>query len=402
MPTGSAQPPTPLAPRAARLGSQPALDGIRACAIAAVFALHALAADFPGGFLGVDVFFTLSAFLITSLVLQETVAGGGRYSFRAFYWRRALRLGPALVVWLVLVAGPTSVLLGQRGDILKSTVLVIGYVSNFSYVVSHGFFTGLGGAYGHGWSLAVEEQFYLVWPVLLVLLVRLGTPALRRRILVLGLPVAVVTQLTFGALLTPHPAYALPVNYFLATGHLLPLIAGCLAADLRMYGAPRWVNTLAERSAPPLLIGAALVLCVIGFNVAPNAGLWVPVTTLTGLGTALVILHVCARSDSPASRLLATPVMRWVGQRSYGYYLFSLTLLGAVPHLVPGIEVRYAIPLTVVLSTVAVAASYRWVEKPLLRYKHRFDPVPAQSFDRPMVHCAADPLVALVVAVSPP
>jgi peptidoglycan/LPS O-acetylase OafA/YrhL len=375
MPTGTAQQPTPLDPSTTRLGSQPALDGIRACAIAVVFGSHALFEQFSGGFLGVDVFFTLSAFLITSLVLQEAVSQGGRYGFRAFYWRRALRLGPALVVWLVLIAGPTSVLIGEKGHVLKSTALVLAYASNLSFVVGHGVFSGLGNAYGHGWSLAVEEQFYLVWPVLLVLLVRLASRALRRRILVLALPVAVVAQVGFGAVLTPHPAYFLPVNYFLATGHLLPLVAGCLAADLRMYGAPGWVTRLSGRSAPPLLVGVALLGCVLGFKLVPNAGLWVPVTTLTGLGTALVILHVCARSDSPASRLLASPLMRWVGQRSYGYYLFSLTVLAAVPHLVPGIQVRYAVPLTVAISTALVAASYRWVEKPLLRHKHRFDTV---------------------------
>jgi peptidoglycan/LPS O-acetylase OafA/YrhL len=375
------QPTQPASRTTARLGSQPALDGVRALAFAAVFAMHAVSGRFPGGFLGVDIFFTLSAFLITTLVLDEAVARRGSYGFRAFYWRRAVRLGPALLVWLVLIAAPTSVLIGQSGHILTSSVLVLAYVSNLSFVVGHGI-GGLGNAYGHGWSLAVEEQFYLVWPMVLVLLVRRGTPRTRRRILVLALPVAVIAQVAMGAVLTPHPSYFLPVNYFLPTGHLLPLAAGCLAADCRRYGAPAWVDRLVRSAAAPILIGIALLASVVGFNVVGNAGLWVPVTTLTGLGTALVILHVCATSDSFASRLLSSRALRWVGQRSYAYYLYSLTLLAAVPAVFPGIELRVAVPLTFALSTVAVGASYRWVEKPALRHKHRFDSVRTSPVER--------------------
>jgi peptidoglycan/LPS O-acetylase OafA/YrhL len=375
------QQPTQPAPRTTRLGSQPALDGVRALAFAAVFAMHAVGGRFPGGFLGVDIFFTLSAFLITSLVLQETLARRGGYGFRAFYWRRLVRLGPALGVWLVLIAAPASVLMGESSHILTSTVLVLTYVSNLSFVVGHGV-ASLGSAYGHGWSLAVEEQFYLVWPLLLVLAVRRGTPATRRRLLVLALPVAVAAQVAGGAVLTPNPSYFLPVNYFLPTGHLLPLIAGCLAADLRMSGAPTWLNRLARSSTAPFGVGIALLACVLGFNVVADAGLVVPVTTLTGLGTALVILHVCARSDSLASRLLSNPVLRWIGQRSYAYYLYSLTLLTVAPSLFPGVELRFAAPLTLALSTALVAASYRWVEKPALRHKHRFDTVRIPALER--------------------
>jgi peptidoglycan/LPS O-acetylase OafA/YrhL len=369
MTIGTAQQPTPLDPSTSRFGSQPALDGIRAGAVAAVFGLHAATQRFPGGFVGVDIFFTLSAFLITTLVLEETVSRGGRYGFRAFYWRRALRLGPALLIWLVLLAGPTSVLLGEKGQILKSSALVLTYVTNLSFISGLGVFSGLGGAYGHGWSLAVEEQFYLVWPLLLVLMSRRWQPVTRRRVLVLALPFTILAQILLGAALTPNQ------NYFLPSGHLLPLLAGCLAADLRMYGAPRWITELSTRSAPAILVGIGLFAVVLGYNVVPRGGLLVPTTTFAGLGTALVILHVCARSDSPGSRLLSSRPLRWVGQRSYGYYLYSLTILEAVPRIFPGIQIRYGAPLTLVVSTVLVAASYRWVEKPLLRHKHRFDAV---------------------------
>jgi peptidoglycan/LPS O-acetylase OafA/YrhL len=376
MATQDPQQPTQPASHTTRLGSQPALDGLRACAVAAVFGLHAASDVFAGGFLGVDIFFTLSAFLITSLVLEEAVARRGSYGFRAFYWRRAVRLGPALLVWLILIAPPAAIYIGERGSIVKSTALVLAYVSNLSFVFSHGPLSGLGGAYGHGWSLAVEEQFYLVWPVLLVLLVRRVSAQARRRMLVLALPLSVVAALAAGAALTPNQ------NYFLPTGHLLPLLAGCLAADLRMYGAPAWLTRTAARSTPPVLIGLGLLACVVGSSVvAPHTDLHIPVTTFAGLGTALIILHVCATSDSLTSRLLSGRVMRWVGQRSYGYYLFSLTILGALVQI-PGMHVRFAGPLALALSTVVVAASYRWVEKPALRHKHRFDTVRTSVVER--------------------
>jgi peptidoglycan/LPS O-acetylase OafA/YrhL len=367
MATDERQPTQPASP-VTRLGSHPALDGLRALAFIAVFSLHAASDFFPGGFLGVDIFFTLSAFLITSLVLQETVAGLGSFSFRAFYWRRVVRLGPALLVWLILIAAPVSIYLGDRGHIVKSTVLVLTYVTNLSFLFSHGPLSGLGGAYGHGWSLAVEEQFYLVWPLLLVLLVRRVRARTRRGMLVLALPVAVVAQLVVSAALTQNQ------NYFLPTGHLLPIFAGCLAADLRMYGAPAWLSRTVARSAPPVLVGLGMLACVLAYNVVPHGALWTPVTTFAGLGTALVILHVCARGESMTSRLLSHRLMRWVGQRSYGYYLYALTVLSAVANI-PGMHIRVAAPLTLAISTALVAASYRWVEKPALRHKHRFDAV---------------------------
>src|SRR5438309_1380152 len=100
-----------------RLGRKPGLDGVRAVAIVAVVGLHAIARLFPGGFLGVDAFFVLSAFLITSLILGELAERQGSYSFRGFYFRRALRLGPALLVWLALLALPSAFLAHQGGGV---------------------------------------------------------------------------------------------------------------------------------------------------------------------------------------------------------------------------------------------------------------------------------------------
>ena len=103
-------------------GHVKALDGVRGIAIGSVMLLHSAQAYFPGGAVGVDLFFALSAYLITSLILQETSDNRGRFSFASFYARRALRLGPALVIWLAIVAAPTAVVVGEADTDRKSVV----------------------------------------------------------------------------------------------------------------------------------------------------------------------------------------------------------------------------------------------------------------------------------------
>jgi peptidoglycan/LPS O-acetylase OafA/YrhL len=158
-------------PAARRL---PGLDGLRAIAVIGVLLYHAGEGFLPGGFLGVDLFFVISGFLITSLLLSEARLAG-HLSLRQFYLRRARRLLPALVAMLAVVAVFMAVFasadLGQaRGDIAAA----LGYVSNWWYVLHHrSYFIAAGrpSPFQHLWSLAVEEQFYLIWPAVLLALV---------------------------------------------------------------------------------------------------------------------------------------------------------------------------------------------------------------------------------------
>ena len=145
-------------------GHLDSLDGIRAIAIGGVFLLHADKKYFPGGFLGVDVFFILSSFLITSILLRER-QGRGKVDYGAFYWRRFFRLAPALVLWLALIAAPTAILSHQASTIPISTAGALLYFNDFLAAFTH----KLGSAYDQSWSLSVEEQFYLVWPFVFAL-----------------------------------------------------------------------------------------------------------------------------------------------------------------------------------------------------------------------------------------
>lgn len=330
------------------LGQRPALDGVRGVAILAVMALHAAASYFPGGAVGVDVFFALSAFLITSLILEEVGRRGGCFSFKDFYVRRALRLGPALILWLALVAGPTAALAGQSDMLFSSTIASLLYFGN--YALAFGWWP-IADAHAHVWSLAIEEQFYAVWPlVLVVLLLRRGGSATRLALwvgLVASLAVFWVTEAT---------VYS---NYFLPTGHLVPLAAGCLAAHLFTFGMPFWLRTAVSQSFLPWAILAA----VAGYTLVPYRA----AVPIIGVGVGLLILHVCVGEGSAAARLLAWPILLWFGRRSYGLYLYHRTLAGTIPLLVPGITLKVAGPLVLALSCLTAEVSWRLVERPIAR-----------------------------------
>jgi peptidoglycan/LPS O-acetylase OafA/YrhL len=147
----------------------PALDGLRAWAVVLVVAFHARV--IPGGFVGVDVFFVLSAFLITG-ILQRELSDNGRIALRKFYVRRALRLGPALMLMLLAYVTFAPMVWPDHPHLVDATLAAL-YISNYTYA-----FLERPAFIGHTWSLSVEEQFYLIWPILLPLLMRARNPIL--------------------------------------------------------------------------------------------------------------------------------------------------------------------------------------------------------------------------------
>ena len=217
---------------ARRMRYQPGLDGIRAIAALSVVFFHLRVPGFAGGALGVDVFFTLSGFLITGIILSELLQTG-TLSFREFYARRALRLLPAyLVVVLVAVLGDRLIV--DAGGTLKGAILSFFYVSNWAAGIWH-----IGqGTLTHMWSLSVEEQFYLLWPVRLPYLQRVRST---RSLLIIVVPLAAFAWILTGALAlsgiasielmsnaTPFRASELLAGCTLAvaisSGHLRPLL----------------------------------------------------------------------------------------------------------------------------------------------------------------------------------
>jgi peptidoglycan/LPS O-acetylase OafA/YrhL len=325
---------------------RPELDGIRALAVLAVFAEHTGYNVGPGYF-GVDVFFVLSGYLITSLLLEER-AKQGTVDYKAFYARRGLRLYPALVVACALVVVLEA---ASHLESAKQTGLEIAttltYTTDFFGAAND---THVWGAWlGHTWSLGVEEQFYLVWPVLLM---TLAPDRLRRSIPILAGALAVVAALA-AVTLGGHAATFSPL------GAAFQLIAGATLAVLP-FKPPRW-----SWVGVPLLY--ALIWVLSGLMLSPNSARlsYGPMQLFTITSVLLV-----AWALAYAPRALTNRPIVWLGRRSYGFYLYHLPILALTKHEISSRSKGVAIAFA--LSLVLSAVSYQWIELPFLRLKGRF------------------------------
>lgn len=359
----AAAPVTPESPVSRRLTG---LDGLRAIAVLAVIAYHFLPQTFTGGYLGVDVFFVISGFLITTLLLRERTRTG-RISVRKFWLRRARRLLPALAL-VVTICGAAAALIG--GDVLirlgSQIVGAATFSSNWLYIVQGtSYFDGTSpDLFRNLWSLAVEEQFYLIWPGLFLLLMLV--PRRWARIVIPAL-LAVASAVAMAVLFTP-PGDATRVYYGTDT-HSFGLALGAALALLLYDRMPaRWLSrTLA-------LLGAIAAGALVALALALPADS--PFVTRGGLAlvaalTALAIAGAVNAGSWLGQGLDVAP-LRWIGERSYGLYLWHwpvlVLLVAALPLDAPG----WVAPTTALVVTVAAAwASYRWVELPVRRLGFR-------------------------------
>jgi peptidoglycan/LPS O-acetylase OafA/YrhL len=372
----------------------PALDGLRGIAVMAVITYHVGA--LAGGYLGVDVFFVLSGFLITTLLVREWDARAGQVSFRAFYARRALRLFPALgcvIAAAVLIAGSMALTGGSAGRAYAWTTLdavpfVVAFAGNWVRAFASSSPAGSLGILGHTWSLAVEEQFYLLWPALLALLMR--SRASRTR-LAAALALLGVGDMAYRGYLA-HLGYGLDRMYYGTDSHCDGLLIGCAIAFWLTRrpatpggGAPE-APARPSRPAQALTWCATVVLAGLFISGGPQGN---PASTSAAVLAAGVILATAVTGAAPArlTRLLASPILTMIGRRSYGLYLWQYLLLAlteAVCAQYPGVSLSgpwsgrliFAVALaTGVAATFAVAElSYKYVELPALRRKRRFRP----------------------------
>jgi peptidoglycan/LPS O-acetylase OafA/YrhL len=342
-----------------------ALDGVRALAVAGVLLYHGGVAWLPGGFLGVDVFFVLSGFLITSLLMAELRATA-RIDLVRFWIRRARRLLPAAFVviavcLLVMAVFPLGDVARTRGDAVAS----FAYVNNWHQVLAErSYFESFGrpSLLEHLWSLAVEEQFYLLWPLFLgFALTRLG----RRRTMLVTVAAAGASALAMGLLFDGggDPSRV----YFGTDTHASGLLIGALLAFLwplgSFHGAPRagavWVLDAAA------VTGLAAVLAAMA--TAHDFDPWIYRGGIAAVGVAAAVL--IAAVSHPActiGRALAVAPLRWIGQRSYGIYLWHWPVMALTR---PGADVAWPswvlVPLQIAATVLLAAGSYRWIEQPI-------------------------------------
>jgi peptidoglycan/LPS O-acetylase OafA/YrhL len=350
----------PTKPSASRLGYRPELDGLRGVAILLVVLIHAT--GWPrGGLLGVDIFFTLSGFLITTLLLEEWQAYGS-ISLGRFYLRRYFRLFPALAVFIGgYVLFVALVAQGDQPLRLRSAAFGITYLANWVMAFDRPFAEG---EIGHLWSLSVEEQFYLLWPVILVAFLKLRLSPGKSALLVAAMIVAVVSWRTFLDLSGSSDSRM----YFATDTRFDQLLIGCLLA-IGYVRAPELLER-AKRFLVPTAMGAIIFLVwrFLSRNLVSSWSFKVGLTVFAA-ATAIVIC-ACVTNASPAlKRVLSAKWLVSLGLISYSLYLWHPAVYTFVTRFTPAAEwSRFvSIPLEISLSIAAAVASYRLVELPFLR-----------------------------------
>lgn len=344
----------------ASLHRMPALDGVRGLAILLVLVAHVFGLN-GAGLVGVLLFFVLSGYLITSILLKE-IAAQGAVNLRAFYVRRALRLLPALVLLLsflilltVIGATPiptTSVLLGATQALFYVTDFVLGFTSEAT--------PGL----AHLWTLAVEEQFYSLWPIAVLLFLR-GFRS--RRLRALGWMIGVSVLLRLLTVLVGMRQgwffYALPTLWFeCLLGGALLAVGGFEVGQCRPSGA------MLRRAMMALCWGIMFLAAVHpGTFLSPiTYVLGIPVLTASSMG---LLTCASATGGGVTTRVLGAHALRWLGEHSYGLYLFNSTAILVTSHwLGHGLASR---ALGAGAAVGLAVLSRRFVEVPALKLKSR-------------------------------
>ena len=350
--------PKPVA-NAPHIAYRPGLDGLRAIAVAAVFLYHARIDWLPGGFLGVDLFFVLSGYLITSLLLVEWEARN-RIDLRRFWLRRARRLLPALVV--VVLASLALAAIFARQDLAHTrsdAVSSLLYYTNWHEIVAnHSYFNLMGNPslLQHTWSLAIEEQFYIVWPLLLVpCLVLVG----RKRLPMLVIAGIAASAALMWILYNPN-ADPSRVYYGTDTRAFLLLMGILLALVWPWIERLRQAVPLLELLGVSALVGTVLLfLRMQEFNPTLFRG-----GDLAAAFCFTVLVAAVAHPKTGIGEALGVAPLRWVGERSYGIYLWHWPIIV----LVAGVNARPSVGIVVgeaALVLAVAALSYKFVEQPI-------------------------------------
>ena len=346
---------------------RPELDGLRGLSILLVYLHHLYHPFLPGGFLGVDIFFVLSGFLITSLLVEEWERKGS-INLKNFYIRRVLRLMPAVFTLILVLIGFALIFLDKKRivETYQGIWLTLSYASNWLY--AFGYFSA-DNPLGITWSLAIEEQFYLTWPLLLSLALRFKLG--RRWILyILALFISLISL--YRRILVDQGTNILRL-YYSSDTHADGLLIGCLAGLLISW------NLLpnSRRLEVSMKFLVAVGILFMGYLVGTAS--WRDLMlyqyggyTLVALSIGLILVVLVVWPPKFALLVLRFVPLVWIGQISYGLYLWHWPVRWFV-YPKNGLPASVGqLLIVVVLSLSLTTFSYYFVEKPFLRLKKRF------------------------------
>ncbi len=326
---------------------------------------HARIGGFGDGDIGVDIFFVLSGFLITSILLSRNKPGG-RFNFADFYRRRALRLLPAY--FAVLIFCVLLEFTGSYGGTFKGAAVSSVYMANWAAGLTG---TGLG-MLGHTWSLSIEEQFYLVWPALLYLLLRrLGWNGRSLLAAVAGLVVLAWLLVVGLAVIGAPPRITSNATPTRAVELLIGALLAIFVATPSLSGALPKVRAVSPVSIAGVLAGLGLLAMLAITGTSENVNFiigWPLISILT-----CTVIYACLRAATPVTAPLGTRFMTGVGKRSYGLYLWHFPIFVAI-------DTRWGLGhwsaklAAIAITAVVVMLSYRYIERPFLERKDRRRP----------------------------
>ncbi len=360
-------------------GYRPDIEGLRAVAVVLVLLAHTVLVP-AGGFLGVDVFFVISGFLITGLLMRE-YRRTGSFSFAQFYARRVRRILPAAIVVLIVTVGVGFLLLSRpkAESVAVDGVWSLLFAENWHLIAQGTDYFQASAAISplqHYWSLAVEEQYYLLWPLLLLLLLTIAAARARRRgtaaarTVTAALAVAVAASFVWSAVFAfTAPTFA----YFDTLGRVWELGAGALIAA----SAAAWAQ-LPSWSRPVLAWLGLAVLIVAAVLTSPAMPLPAPTALVAVAGAGLVI--AAGIGGQRGLWPLTNPVTRYIGRISFSLYLWHFPVV-IYSRIVFGADNPLVAPLALALTVVLSVASYHLVEEPFRTMRRRT--VKSTSSSRP-------------------
>lgn len=363
------------------------IDGLRGVSVLAVILFHLNSQWLPGGFVGVDVFFVISGYLISKHIFDEI--GSGTFSLTEFYRRRIKRIAPAMLA-VVAVSLVIALLVMRPADAVKmakSAVWSLASIANVYFWAAEdtGYFAASSAEQPllHLWSLGVEEQFYIVWPLLAMLFYRAG----REKAMLVAMLFAAVASFAFGSIYFSHdPSFV----YYMLPSRAGELLLGAVVALLEKRGA--YQRLPASFMAPIALAGMVLLATslILLSEAQPFPG-WMAAPPTVGV--ACLLFTGCGRGTWISRGLSARPLV-WVGAISYSAYLWHWPLLafyryGYGPVSVPAAIVIFAL-------TIGLAwATFAFVEQPARRARLQFRAILTRQFIVPATALAAIALTAI-------